>query len=135
MYPQALMLQPPRSLRLFTFALIAGAVFLFARMPDRYAVICGFLMVSIAVALWRASDRLIGARIMLLSEGRWLPPEGRSACTLVGSSAQLAGVFWLHGVTEEGRHVSLMLMPDALMDASGYRRLCVWFRSAGARLS
>jgi hypothetical protein len=135
MYPQALMLQPPRSLRLMVYVLIAGAVFLFVRIPDGYAAICGVLMVSIAVGLWQASARHRGACIVLLSDGRWLPPDGRAACTLAGSSAQLAGVFWLHGVTEEGRHVSLMVMPDALADASAYRRLCVWFRTAGARLS
>jgi hypothetical protein len=30
-------------------------------------------------------------------------------------------------MSEEGQRVSMMVMPDALEDASAYRRLCVWF--------
>jgi hypothetical protein len=132
MYPRHVELQSPRSLRMMSYALIGGALLFPVGVPDRYGVLAALLMGLFALALMRAAARYRGARIMLLSEARWCAPGDNRPLALAGSSALLAGVFWLHGVDEDGRARTLMLPPDALRAADDYRRLCVWFRLAAA---
>jgi len=133
-YPRDLTLKPPRSLRLAAFGLVAGAVFLCASVPDFYALGCGLLMMTAALMIWRAASCHAGQRIVLLADRGWIPPGATQAYTLSGSSAELSGVFWLHGRSENGGTVFMMAMPDAFSDADAYRSLCVWFRLGSASL-
>jgi len=133
MYPLALTLKPPRSLRLLAIGLIIGAVLLLVLVPDRYAGMCALLMCAIALGFWRYAQRSAGGGLVLLADGRWRLADRDVVFRLMGSSARLAGVFWLHGVSDEGLRASIMVMPDALCNPSGYRQLCVWFNAARHR--
>ena len=131
-YPRSFALKPPRSLRLVALALLIGAVFLCLTVPDRYGGIGALSLAAGAAALWRATLAFADLRLVLLADGRWIPPGSEQAHALSASSTCLGGVFWLHGRHEDGQRSHLMLMPDSFGDHDAYRCLCVWYRLASS---
>lgn len=127
--PGELHLKPLPHLWLPVSLLVSGAVFLLVTRSEVGSQVLALLLVAIASALVRHIRAVSSGVLILMEEGAWRHSEMPEAVTLLGSSARLLGVFWLHGRLEDGAKRFLMVLPGMLSDED-YRRLCVWFEQS-----